>query len=231
MGMLLDYRRMKEEEEENYDDDDDDEEIEVGARPLSEILVTLRMKARTFSRHTCWGCSFQASCRDASSGGWGPGRGRARVSSFGGGFMLVGDSLALFLVGMTLVGVGWNLSFVGPSTLVSTIHTPTERADVIGFNDGVMLQTIGVFALTGSQIYTAINSWRVFNSILIGISTLSALAAAARSVRTARRGRSKNYAADERTNEGDDSNLIDPFEASLEGSLEHILANSLQMNP
>ena len=264
MGMLLDYRRMKEEEGNCGDDDDDDEEIEVGARPLSEILVKTDLPLLTLfqcSSYNIMALYMSQVPLPLDALGYTPNEGTYvitahmlgmfvpglvsgriigrvgawagtcagfLVSVLGGGFMLVGDSLALFLAGMTLVGVGWNLSFVGPSTLVSTLHTPKERADVIGFNDGVMLLTIGVFALTGSQIYTAINSWRVFNSILIGISALSALAAAVRSFRTARRGRSKNYAGDGRTNEGGDSNLI--VEASLEGSLEHLLANSLQMN-
>ena len=144
------------------------------------------------------------------------------VSILGGGVMLVNDSLALFFVGMTLVGVGWNLSFVGPSALVSTIYTPKERADVIGFNDGVMLLTIGIFALTGSQIYKAINSWHIFIYTLIGMSALSAFAAVTAGFRTAKRARQKMSAAGDRTREGDAADSIDQFEDSLEGSLDHI---------
>jgi len=261
MGMLLDYRRMKEEEEENYDDDDDDEEIEVGARPLSEILVKTDLSLLTLfqcSSYNIMALYMSQVPLPLDALGYTPNQGTLvitahmlgmfvpglvsgriigrvgiwtgtcagfLVSILGGGVMLVNDSLALFFVGMTLVGVGWNLSFVGPSALVSTIYTPKERADVLGFNDGLMLLTIGIFALTGSQIYKAINSWRVFIYTLVGISALSAFAAVAVGFGTARRGRLKINAAGDRTREGDAADAadsIDHSEASLEGSLEHI---------
>ena len=255
LGMLLDgsdYRRMA-------DDENDDEYSEVGARPLSEILIKTDLPLLTL--YQCLSYNVMALYMSqvplpldalgytpnegtyvitahmlgmfvpglvsgrviGRAGTWATTSGGFLVSILGGCVMLVDDSLALFFVGMTLVGFGWNLSFVGPSALVSTIYTPKERADVIGFNDGVMLLTIGVFALTGSQIYKAINSWHVFIYTLIGISALSALAAAARAVKTARRGRSKSSAAGEKTREGAAADSIDPFEASLEGSMEHIV--------
>lgn len=258
LGMLLDdsdYRRMEEEE------DDNDEYIEVGARPLSEILIKTDLPLLTLFQ--CLSYNIMALYMSQvplplDALGYTPNQGTLvitahmlgmfvpglvsgriigrvgiwtgtcagfLVSILGGGVMLVNYSLALFFVGMTLVGVGWNLSFVGPSALVSTIYTPKERADVLGFNDGLMLLTIGIFALTGSQIYKAINSWRVFIYTLIGISALSAFAAVAVGFRTARRGRLKVNAAGDRTREGDAADAadsIDHSEASLEGSLEHI---------
>ena len=102
------------------------------------------------------------------------------VFLLGGILLLVNDSLAMFIVGMSTVGLGWNLSFVGPSAQVSKIYTPAEKSKVVGFNDGIMLLTIGIFALVGSVIYEAIGSWDRFNFTLMGVSVFSALIAAGR---------------------------------------------------
>lgn len=102
----------------------------------------------------------------------------------GGGIMLANDSMTMFIVGMTMIGVGWNLTFVGPSSEISRIcHTQAEKTKVVGFNDGVMLATIGIFSLTGSLIYQAIDSWRMYNALLMIVSGISALIAAWREVK------------------------------------------------
>jgi len=102
----------------------------------------------------------------------------------GGGIMLANDSLTMFIVGMTMIGVGWNLTFVGPSSEISRIcHTQAEKTKVVGFNDGIMLATIGIFSLSGSLIYQAIDSWRMYNVLLMIVSGIYALIAAWREVK------------------------------------------------
>ena len=105
------------------------------------------------------------------------------VLLLGGVIFLVNNSLTMFIVGMTAVGIGWNLSFVGPSAEVSKIYTPKEKDKVIGFNDGIMLLSIGIFALSGSAIYEAIRSWKYFNIMLMCCSGSSSLLAAWREVK------------------------------------------------
>ena len=99
----------------------------------------------------------------------------------GGAVFLINDSIAMFILGITIVGIGWNLSFVGPSAEVSKIysHNPSEQTKVLGFNDSIMLLTVGTFFLTASKIYLAVG-WTVFNFILIGFSVFSALLALCR---------------------------------------------------
>ena len=97
---------------------------------------------------------------------------------------LANESLEMYVVGMTIIGVGWNLSFVGPSAEVSKIYKPAEQAKVIGFNDGIMLLTIGILAMAGSSIYEAIGSWSAFNIMLMGVSSFSAVIAGWREVST-----------------------------------------------
>lgn len=94
----------------------------------------------------------------------------------GGAMFLINDSIAMFVFGITIVGIGWNLSFIGPSAEVSKIYSPS----VVGFNDGIMLLTVGIFFLTASKIYIAVGSWNVFNYILMGFSVFSALLALCR---------------------------------------------------
>lgn len=108
------------------------------------------------------------------------------VFLLGGVIMLINDSLAMFIIGISIIGVGWNLSFVGQSAQVSKMYTPAEKSRVVGFNDGVMLLTIGVFALAGSAIYEAIGSWNIFIYTLMGVSVLSALIAAWRGLSSRR---------------------------------------------
>ncbi|KAK1737557.1 hypothetical protein QTG54_011843 [Skeletonema marinoi] len=93
----------------------------------------------------------------------------------GGSMFLINDSLAMFVLGITIVGIGWNFSFVGPSAEVSKICSRAEQSKVVGFNDGIMLLTVGIFFMTASKIYIAVGSWNVFNYILIGFSVFSAL--------------------------------------------------------
>lgn len=99
----------------------------------------------------------------------------------GGAVFLINDSVAMFVLGITIVGIGWNLSFVGPSAEVSKIYSrnPSEQTKVLGFNDSIMLLTVGTFFLTASKIYLAVG-WNVFNFILIGFSVFSALLALCR---------------------------------------------------
>merc|ERR1712146_316189 len=102
----------------------------------------------------------------------------------GGGLFYVNDSLLMFNLGIIIVGVGWNLSFVGPSAAVSSsiIQTESEKSKVQGLNDGIMLFSIGVFNVASSAIYIAIGSWDVFNAVMMGFSVLAMLMASGKAV-------------------------------------------------
>merc|ERR1712176_508013 len=102
----------------------------------------------------------------------------------GGGLFYVNDSLLMFNLGIIIVGVGWNISFVGPSAAVSSsiIRNESEKSKVQGLNDGVMLFSIGVFGLAASAIYIAIGSWDVFNAVMMGFSFLAMLMTAGKAV-------------------------------------------------
>lgn len=101
----------------------------------------------------------------------------------GGGLFYVNGSLLMFYLGITIVGVGWNLSFVGPSAAVMSSsvirqtedgeHDEEEKSKVQGLNDGLMLLSIGALNISGSFIYEAIGSWDSFNAMLMGVTGLA----------------------------------------------------------
>merc|ERR1719335_478233 len=102
----------------------------------------------------------------------------------GGGIFYVNDSLLMFNLGIIIVGVGWNISFVGPSAAVSSsiIRNESEKSKVQGLNDGVMLFSIGVFGLAASAIYITIGSCDVFNAVMMGFSFLAMLITSGKAV-------------------------------------------------
>ena len=48
---------------------------------------------------------------------------------------IAGISVAHFWTGLVLLGVGWNLAFIGATTMVTQCHRPDERNKVQAFND------------------------------------------------------------------------------------------------
>lgn len=73
-----------------------------------------------------------------------------------------GITVAHFWAALILLGVGWNFSFIGATTMVASVHLPSERSQVQSLNDflifgsmavasfssGLLLETIGWTAVT-----------------------------------------------------------------------------------
>jgi predicted MFS family arabinose efflux permease len=57
-----------------------------------------------------------------------------------------------FWVALTLVGVGWNLMFVGGSTLVTRTYATAERAKAQAANDFLIWATVAVTSLSSGQL-------------------------------------------------------------------------------
>ena len=84
------------------------------------------------------------------------------------------DGVAL-LAGLLLVGVGWNLMFVGGSTLVTKTYAPRERTKAQAANDFLIWATVAVTSLSSGQLLHR-HGWR---AILVTAGPFLALAAAA----------------------------------------------------
>ncbi len=79
---------------------------------------------------------------------------------------LSGITVAHFWTALILLGVGWNFSFVGATTMVTDCHRPEERNKVQAFNDFLIFgsMAIGSFA-SGSML--AHFGWALVNIVML----------------------------------------------------------------
>lgn len=88
---------------------------------------------------------------------------------------VAGESMAHYLLALILLGVGWNLLFVGGSALLSTTHTAAERGKVQGLNELVIFTAVAVGSLlAGVLLHTA--GWAWLNLLLLPFIVLAAAA-------------------------------------------------------
>jgi predicted MFS family arabinose efflux permease len=80
-----------------------------------------------------------------------------------------------FWLGLLLVGVGWNLMFVGGSTLVTTTYAPGERTRAQAANDFAIWTTVAITSLSSGQLLHRLG-WA---AVLVTAGPLLGLAAAA----------------------------------------------------
>ena len=102
------------------------------------------------------------------------------------GLVLEGAGAAIGLSGITamhfwatliVLGVGWNLSFVGASALVLETHRPQERNKVQAFNDFLVFGMMAVGSFASGQLlanygWSAVNMV-VFPPVLLGLAVLA----------------------------------------------------------
>jgi MFS family permease len=102
------------------------------------------------------------------------------------GLILEGAASAIGLSGITamhfwvtliVLGVGWNLSFVGASALVLETHRPQERNKVQAFNDFLVFGMMAVGSFASGQLlanygWSAVNMV-VFPPVLLGLAMLA----------------------------------------------------------
>ncbi len=63
-----------------------------------------------------------------------------------------GVELSRFALGMGVLGLGWNLSFVGATSLLTQCYRPSERGLVQGFNEIVVFGFVALAALMAGPI-------------------------------------------------------------------------------
>jgi MFS family permease len=68
---------------------------------------------------------------------------------------LLGQDVGHFWGSLILLGVGWNLGFVGASALVLDCHRPEERTRVQSFNDFIVFGTMAVGSFASGGLLTA----------------------------------------------------------------------------
>lgn len=91
---------------------------------------------------------------------------------------LSGDTVPHFGAGLVLLGVGWNFSFVGGTTLLTTAYRESERVRAQAINDFVVFGTVAVASLSSGWLYHHFG-WQVLNLAalpVIGFALLATLA-------------------------------------------------------
>lgn len=107
------------------------------------------------------------------------------------GFVLIAAAAAIGLMGMDvahfwltliLLGVGWNFSFVGASTVVLECHRPEERTRVQSFNDFVVFGTMMVGSFSSGGLLTTYGwdtvLWVSFIPLALAVAALASTALA-----------------------------------------------------
>jgi predicted MFS family arabinose efflux permease len=90
---------------------------------------------------------------------------------------LSGITALHFWATLIVLGVGWNLSFVGASALVLETHRPQERNKVQAFNDFLVFGTMAVGSFSSGQLlanygWSAVNLV-VYPPVLLGLTVLT----------------------------------------------------------
>jgi MFS family permease len=78
---------------------------------------------------------------------------------------ITGLSVAHFWTALILLGVGWNLAFIGATTMVTQCHRAEERTKVQAFNDFLIFGSMAVSSFSSGQLL-AYFGWQAVNEVI-----------------------------------------------------------------
>jgi predicted MFS family arabinose efflux permease len=78
---------------------------------------------------------------------------------------IVGITVAHFWTDLILLGLGWNFSFIGATTMVTRCHRPHERNKVQAFNDFLVFGTMAVSSFSSGQLLARFG-WATVNEVV-----------------------------------------------------------------
>jgi predicted MFS family arabinose efflux permease len=85
-----------------------------------------------------------------------------------------------FRIALTLNGVGWNLLFVGATTLVTTCYRPAERGKAQAFNDFMIFGVTAISSFLAGMLQERIGwialNWASLALVLVGFAAVAWLA-------------------------------------------------------
>ena len=76
-----------------------------------------------------------------------------------------GITVAHFWTALVLLGFGWNLSFIGATTLVTQCHRPHERNKVQAFNDFLIFGSMALSSFSSGQLLEKFG-WTAINEVI-----------------------------------------------------------------
>ena len=95
---------------------------------------------------------------------------------------LSGQAIPHFWWALVLLGVGWNFTYVGGSTLLTEAYRPSERAKVQGANEMIVF-TVQAIAAFSSGVLVNARGWDTLNYVAIPMVAVCAIALAWLAVR------------------------------------------------
>ena len=91
------------------------------------------------------------------------------------GVALSGQAVANFWWALVLLGIGWNFTYIGGSTLLTEVYRPSEKAKVQGANE---ITIFGVQALSSLAAGVLVNTagWQTLNYVALPLIAFAAAA-------------------------------------------------------
>lgn len=87
---------------------------------------------------------------------------------------LLGRDVGHFWVALALLGLGWNLSFIGATSMVTECYRPEERARVQAANDFMVFGTVALASFSSGGLL-ALGGWQVVNWLVFPFVALALL--------------------------------------------------------
>jgi MFS family permease len=81
---------------------------------------------------------------------------------------IAGITLWHFWIGLALLGMGWNLAFIGATALVTETHRPEERNRVQSFNDFLIFGSMAIGSFASGKVL-ALFGWAAVNEIVFPV--------------------------------------------------------------
>jgi MFS family permease len=78
---------------------------------------------------------------------------------------IAGITVAHFWTNLVLLGLGWNFSFIGATTMVTRCHRPHERNKVQAFNDFLIFGSMAVSSFASGQLLARFG-WVTVNEVI-----------------------------------------------------------------
>jgi predicted MFS family arabinose efflux permease len=78
---------------------------------------------------------------------------------------IAGLTVAHFWGALVLLGAGWNLSFIGATTMVTQCHRPRERNKVQAFNDFLIFGSMALTSFSSGQLLDKFG-WTAINEVI-----------------------------------------------------------------
>lgn len=90
---------------------------------------------------------------------------------------LAGRDVAHFWVALVLLGLGWNLGFIGATAMVTECYRPEERAKVQATNDFLVFGTVAIASFSSGGLLSSGGwqtvNWLVFPFVAVALAVLA----------------------------------------------------------